>query len=63
MKMPIVISLQKNDFFDGRKREKKRAEKASDKRISFWGYFLMAGAKMAKPLKNFGINVTKKYFI
>lgn len=68
MKMPIVISLQKNDFFDGKKREKKRAEKASDKRIffcsfSFWGYFLMAGAKMAKPLKNFGINVTKKYFI
>lgn len=68
MKMPIAISLQKNDFFDGRKREKKRAEKASDKRIffcsfSFWGYFLMAGAKMAEPLKNFGINVTKKYFI
>ena len=32
MKMPIVISLQKNDFFDGRKREKKR-EKESGKSI------------------------------
>lgn len=55
-------------FFDGIKREKKRVEKASDKRIffcsfSFWGYFLIVVAKMAEPLKNFGINVTKKYFI
>ena len=66
--MPIVTFLQKNDFFDGIKREKKRAEKLSDKRIffcsfSFWGYFLMAGAKMTEPMKNFGIKVTEKYFI
>lgn len=55
-------------FFGGIKREKKRTEKPSKERnffcsFSFWGYFLIVVAKMAEPLKNFGINVTKKYFI
>lgn len=55
-------------FFDGIKREKKRTEKPSKERnffcsFSFSGYYLMAEAKKAEPLKNFGINVTKKYFI
>lgn len=67
-KMLIVISLRMNEIFLREKREKKRTEISSEEQnffcsFSFWGYFLMVGAKKAEPFKNFGINVTKKYFI
>lgn len=69
MKTPIVICLRTHKgCFHGIKREKKRAEKASEKNgffcsFSFVPRFLMARAKIAKSFSDFGKNITEKYFI